>query len=74
MIFILLAYFLFLIVFFAYNAYMIFRLWQARMKGDATPKAFRMYAIVIGIIILITLLFILTSDWSQSLSALFGGG
>lgn len=71
MIYLLLAYFLFLIVFLAFNAYMVFRLRQMRMKGDATGRAIKLYLWALGIIIIISAILIAISDWSKSFSDLF---
>ena len=64
----LVIYFLFLLVYLAYNTYGIIRIVSMRIKGDATGLAVMLYLVAIGIVIFLTLTFIMTLDWSFKLN------
>lgn len=74
MIILLILYFLFLIIYLAFNIYGILRIWAMRIKGDRTELMIIIYLFIISTIILISLLLILGLDWSTDFTWLKMGG
>jgi hypothetical protein len=68
MIFLLLAYFLFLIVFAVYSTVGVYHLWRFGYVGDLTKPFIFAYIAVSAIVIIITLIFILTRQWPVGFS------
>lgn len=69
MIILLLAYLLFLFIYFAFNAYVVFRVSTMRIKGDLTGRAIFIYIIAMALVIVFSFVFVTSLDWSAS----FGG-
>jgi|GEM_PF-825173 len=70
----LVLYFVFLIIYIAFNVYGIFRIWSMRINGDQTIRIIILYLFSIGIIIFISLIAIGTLNWSSNFSFLGIGG
>jgi len=70
----LVLYFIFLLVYIAFNVYGIFRIWSLRIKGDQTIRIIILYLFVISVIILVSLIAIGTLNWSSNFTFLGIGG
>lgn len=64
----LIFYILFLLVYAAFNAYILFRVNTIRIKGDVTNRGIIIYLVAIGVIIAISFILIGSLNWHQSLT------
>lgn len=67
----LIIYILFVILYLAFNAYILFRVNTMRVKGDLTNRGMIVYAIAIAAVLVVSFTLIATLNWSGSL---VGGG
>lgn len=61
----LIIYFIFLLFYIAYNTYVIFRIYNMRIKGDHTTRSIIIYLLTMVVIIVLTILFISLLNWNQ---------
>ncbi|MEK7142721.1 MAG: hypothetical protein AAB785_00755 [Patescibacteria group bacterium] len=67
----LIIWFLFLFAYIIFNVYGLYRVMAMRIKGDVIPLAVLIYSVAIIVIIIVSLGFFMTFEWSKSLTDLF---
>lgn len=63
----LIFYAIFIIVYMAFNAYIIFRVISIRIKNDYTNRGIIVYMIAIAVILLVSFIFISSLNWRVNL-------
>ena len=64
MIYLVVAYVIFLLIYLPFNFYIVFRLHELRISGDRASLALTFYIAAIALVVFLSLIVIAVSDWS----------